>query len=127
MTEIIELDDVNVFPTDAEPGVNGSGSKDVQQKTAEGTLTGSNRVEFFATADDDDTEHQLRKIESYPGAKKPGDTRDHVESDDGRASRQLQLHHAESCPDGGTPRSRERPHISLCQVLIIMLLLFYSS
>ena len=127
MTEIIELDDidVNVLPTDAEPGCNRSGPKDVQQKTAEGTLTGSNRVEFFAT--DDDTEHQLRKIESYPGAKKPGEARDHVdvESDDGRASRQLQLHHAESCPDGGTPRSRERPHISLCQVLTCFLFFFF--
>ena len=106
MTEIIELNDVNILPTDAEPGGNGGGSKDVQQKTAEGT--GINRVKFFAA--DDDTERQLRKIGSYPGAR--------VGSDGGRASK-LELLRPESCPDGP-----ERLHISICQVLTYNFVVF---
>ena len=92
--------DANVLLTDT--GSSGG------SETAEG---GTDRVVGFSQAAiDGGAERQLHKTESCPGAKQPP----HVE-DDNRAK---SLRRGESCPDGGAAQhGRERPHISLCQVL----------
>lgn len=100
MAAIFELNVLQL--TDA--GSSGGG------ETAEG---GTDRgVGFSQAAIDGDAECQLRKIESYPGAKQPP----RIVDDGGRASRH-ELLRPESCPVDGAAQCGERPHISLCQVL----------
>ena len=109
MAAIFELNDANVLLlTDA--GSSGGG------ETAEGGT--GRRVGFSQAAIDGDAECQLRKIKSYPGAKQPP----RIVDDNGRASRHEFLRR-ESCPDDGDEQCGERPHISLCQVLYIILIL----